>query len=87
MAVKINSKRSGKPVTLLNPREKGTKAFDELTNGVKLTNDGHLKMDKFNRPIPLTDEERAYRAGYLQAQKDGRKCYNAKQRKKKRQTK
>ena len=77
MAVTIKTKK-GKDVTLLNPSEKGTKCADELRSGIRQTNDGHIKLDKFGNPIPLTDTEKAWRSGYLQAQKDSAKCYNAK---------
>lgn len=76
MAVKINGKNG--PVTLLNPSEKGRKFADELKNGVKQTNTGHLKMGKDSKPIRLTDTEKAYRSGYLSARKDSAKAYKAK---------
>lgn len=81
MAVKVKSRR-GNVVTLLNPSEKGHKAAVELKDGYKMTNDGKYKVDKYGDPIPLNDTERAYRAGYLTAQKDSAKCYKARQKKK-----
>ncbi len=81
MARQVQGK-NGRTVTLLNPSEKGRKYADELSNGVKLTNDEHLKMDKFNRPIPLSDTEKAWRSGYLAARKDSASCWKAQQKKK-----
>lgn len=77
MAVVYNGK------VLLDPSEKGTKAFEELTQNVKLTNEGYIKFDKNGKPQKLTKEEKAWRSGYLAAQKDSRKVYNAKHGKKK----
>lgn len=75
--------RRGKQVTLLNPSEKGHKYARELKDDMKFTNDGQVKCDDTGYIPPLTDEERAYRAGYLDAQKDSAKCYNATQKKQK----
>ena len=76
----INSK--GKTVILLNPAEKGEKYATELKKGVKRTNDGHYKLDKNKKAIKLTPVQRAYRSGYLDARKDGAKCYKANKSKK-----
>lgn len=76
MAVVVKSKR-GKDVTLLNPNEKGNKAYAELAYGVHMTNDGRVKTDKAGNATELTDTERAYRSGYLAAQKDSRKAFRA----------
>lgn len=76
MSVVVTSK-NGKKVTLLNPSEKGKKFAKELKQGVKRTNSGKVKTDKNKKGIRLTKEERAYRAGYLTAQSDSAKCYNA----------
>ena len=74
--------RKGKQITLLNPAEKGRKAAAELKMGIKLTNDGVVKTDKYGNAQQLTDAERAWRSGYLTSRSDGAKCYNAKQAKK-----
>lgn len=74
MAVTVRS-RKGKKVTLLNPSEKGTKYATELVYDVALTNDGEQKFDKKGHPQRLKSEQRAYRAGYLQAQKDSSKAF------------
>ena len=79
MAVKVKS-RNGKDVTLLNPSEKGRKYADELRNGVKQTNEGMLKWGDDGKPERLTDKAKAYRAGYLDAQKDSAKAYKSKKR-------
>lgn len=81
MAVKVKSK-TGKTVTLLNPSEKGKKYATELKTGVKQTNAGVKKKDEKGKPIKLNKQSKAYRAGYLDAQKDSAKCYKARQAKK-----
>ncbi len=78
MAVQVRSKR-GKVVTLLNPSEKGGKYAAELSYGSKLTNAGYPKLTKDNAQIKLTKAERAYRSGYLDAQKDSARAFKAKQ--------
>ena len=74
--------RSGNPVTLLNPAEKGEKYANELRTGVKQTNDGVTKTDEKGKPIRLTEEERRFRVGYLNARKDGANAWKSKQAKK-----
>ena len=76
MAVVVTN-NNGKKVTLLNPSEKGKKYAKELKQNVKRTNSGQIKTDKNKKGIRLTKEERAYRSGYLTAQSDSAKCYNA----------
>lgn len=78
MAVKY-TRQNGKQITLLNPSEKGSKCAAELRNNIHLTNDGIVKTDKNGVVLELTTEERAYRAGYLAAQKDSANCWKAKQ--------
>ena len=80
MAVKVRA-RSGKEVVLLNPSEKGSKFAKELKSGYKRTNAGSYKLDSNRQGIKLTDTERAYRGGYLDAQKDSANAYNARKRK------
>lgn len=82
MAVELINSR-GQTVTLLNPSEKGAKYARELKQNVRRTNGGSFKLDKNNKAQHLTKEQRAFRAGYLTAQKDSSKCYNAKINKKK----
>jgi len=79
----VIKKNNGNKITLLNPSEKGAKFAKELKQGVKRTNAGGFKLDENKKSIKLTDVERAYRGGYLDAQKDSAKCYNAKKKKKK----
>lgn len=74
MAVTVKTKR-GKNFTLLNPSEKGTKYATELAYGVALTNDGEQKFDKKGNAIKLTPKQRAFRARFLQAQKDSSKAF------------
>ncbi len=83
MAFSYTNKK-GHKVTLLNPSEKGKKFADELRSGVKITNDRDIKRDKNGDYVGLTDEARAYRSGYLDAQKDSANAWKAKQKKLKR---
>ena len=76
MAVFFKNKK-GKEVILLNPSEKARKFADELGNGVKQTNKGSLKYDKNGNYARLSDTEKAYRSGYLDARKDSAKAYKA----------
>lgn len=77
MAVAVRNKR-GEEVILLNPYEKGIKMYDELVNNVHITNDAKIKTDKNGKPRRLSDTQKAYRSGYLAAQKDARKAFRAK---------
>ena len=72
-------RKNGKTVTLLTPNEKATKYADELRNGVKLTNDGHIKFDKFGSPQRLSPDERKFRSGYLTSRSDEAKLFKWKQ--------
>lgn len=77
MAVSLRNKK-GKEVILLNPSEKARKFADELGNGVKVTNKGMLKFGKDGKPVKLTDTEKSFRSGYLQARKDSAQAYKSK---------
>ena len=79
--VKVKQK-NGFEVTLLNPNEKGRKYADELANGVKQTNNGLLKTDSLGKPVRLSKEQKAYRAGYLDARNDNAKAFNHNKKKK-----
>ena len=81
MAVVFKTKK-GKKITLLNPSEKGAKFAKELKQGVKRTNSGSFKLDENRRAIKLRSKERAYRSGYLDAQKDSANAFNARKDKK-----
>lgn len=70
--------KDGDKKTLLNPSGKGAKFAQELSLNMKFTNDGEAKLNKDGGVICLTSEERAYRAGFLDAQKASAKAYNAK---------
>lgn len=74
--------KNGRERVLLNPQGKRNKAFAELQNGVKLTNDGKVKLKKNGQPMRLTDTEAAYRNGYIQAQNDSAKAYKYNQKRK-----
>lgn len=85
MAVVVKNKK-GKDVTLLNPTEKVQKALIELKYGVHLTNNLCEKRDKHGKVIPLTNEERAYRAGQVSMAQDSQKAYKFKHPRYKRKT-
>ncbi len=70
--------RDGRAVTLLTPSGKGKKYAKELKEGVRYTNDGEFKKTRDGKARKVTNEGRAYRAGYLDAQKDSAKAYKAK---------
>ena len=74
-------RKNGKEVTLLNPSEKGRKFALELKEGHRYTNAGKLKADE-DGPIPLSDTEKAWRSGYLSAQKDSANAWKARNKKK-----
>lgn len=74
--------RSGKSVTLLNPAEKGEKYANELRTGVKQTNEGVLKTDRDGCPISLTEKDKQFRVGYLNARKDSANAWKSKEVKK-----
>lgn len=76
MAVKVRGSR-GEDVILLNPNEKGGKYAYELSHNARYTNDGHLKINKKGKALPLSDTQKAYRSGYLAACKDSARCYKA----------
>lgn len=71
---------------LLNPSEKSLKYSIELRHKKALTNTGKRKMDKNGRQKKLTKEQLAFRAGYLQHQKDSNKAFKAKHPRYKRKT-
>ena len=74
MAVKIKNK-NGKTITLLNPSEKLMKFSRELKRGVRETNDRKFKLDKNGKAMRLTDDQKAYRAGYIAHAKDSAGVY------------
>jgi len=80
MAVTVKTKK-GKEIILLNPSEKGRKFASELGAGVKYTNAGEVKYDKNNKPVTLSNTQKAFRSGYLQARKDGARAYKASKKK------
>jgi hypothetical protein len=68
--------------TFLTPSGKGAKYAAELKNNTRYTNDGQVKHDEDGRKLGLSKAQRSYRAGYLSAQKDSAKAYNARELKK-----
>lgn len=81
MAFTFKTKK-GKNVTLLNPSEKGGKFARELKSGIGETNLGEVKTHKNGKPKKLSDTQKSYRSGYLQARKDSAAAYKAKHKKK-----
>lgn len=75
--------KKGKEVTLLNPSEKAAKYSDELRNGVRYTNDGKYKADEDGVVLGLSDAQKSYRSGYLDARKDSARAYKANKKKNK----
>lgn len=69
----------GKIKTLLTPAGKGAKYADELKSNCRITNDGQVKTNSCGCVQELTSEQKAWRGGYLAAQKDSAKCHNASQ--------
>ena len=67
----------GTETTLLNPSGKATKYVFELASDSRVTNNGAFKTDGDGNELSLTAEQRAYRSGYLDAQKDNAKAYKA----------
>ena len=65
---------------MLNPYEKTRKFADELGNGIKQTNTGMIKFDKSGKPVKLSDTEKSFRSGYLQARQDNAKAYKSSKR-------
>lgn len=74
MSKTITTKK-GKTITLLNPSEKGKKFAAELRNNTRYTNNNKAKTDKDGVIQSLSDTQRAYRSGYLDARKDSANCY------------
>ena len=74
MAVIVKNKK-GRDVVLLNPSERGAKFASELRNNYQKTNSGIPKKDKYGLHKGLSDEQRAFRSGYLTAQSDSAKAY------------
>lgn len=68
----------GESRLLLTPAGKAAKAARELKEGVKLTNEGTVKIGKNGKPMRLTKAQRAWRSGYLDRSKDSAKAYNSK---------
>lgn len=76
--VTIVDTQTGVQKKLLNPGGKRLKYKAELRDGKHYTNDGKTKVDKKGKVKRLTDVQRAYRSGYIQASIDGAKAYKKK---------
>ena len=63
---------------LLNPSEKARKYVVEIRTKRAITNDNKRKYDKNGNPKRMTEKQLAYRAGYLDHQKDCNKAFRAK---------
>lgn len=72
------TREDGTTFSLLNPSGKAAKYFVENQRGKLYTNPGRLKKGEDDKPLTLTKEQKAYRAGYIDSQKDNAKAYNAK---------
>ena len=68
----------GQKVTLLTPAGKGAKYAKELREKVRYNNNGTLKVNQAGEVQPLTQSQKAYRAGYLVAQNDSAGAYLSK---------
>jgi hypothetical protein len=80
--MKLFKTKKGKEIALLNPSEKGGKFARELRTGKAETNKGELKLNDNGQPKKLNKQQRAYRSGYLSAQKDSANAYKANLKKK-----
>lgn len=78
IGTRVRNNETGKELTLLNPHGKYDKITLELQDGVRMTNEGEIKKDKNGAPLRLTDEQKAFRAGYRSAVIDQTKAYNSK---------
>ncbi len=76
--VELVNTKTGSNFTLLNPSGKGKKYSKELKTNKSYTNDGRVKLNDKGKPLSLTKQQRAFRAGYLQARTDAAKAYKAK---------
>lgn len=74
----VENKKTGNVRFLLNPAQKGTKYAVELKHGKALTNNLKRKTTKNGSQKVLTEKQKAYRAGYLDARKDNARCFKAK---------
>lgn len=76
--VHLVNTEDGRRVTLLTPAGKGAKYAKELKDGKRITNDGSPKLNDKGEQLGLTKQQRAYRAGYLQARSDNSKAFKSK---------
>ncbi len=81
IGVRVTDKKTGEQKVLLNPSGKGAKYAKELKDGVHYTNDGQVKTDRNGKPRRLTDTQKRWRSGYLEAQKDSAKAFKSRNKK------
>ena len=78
VGVQIENTKTGKRRILLNSHGKGAKYAAELKNGCQFSNAGQMKTDREGEVYTLTKDQKAYRRGYLAANRDHADAYNAK---------
>lgn len=76
--IRVKDRRTGKDKRILTNAQKGYKYANELRTGYRETNDGDMKFDRnTGMAIELTDTQKAYRSGYLEARRDIGKAFSA----------
>lgn len=78
VGVQVENVKTGKKRILLNSHGKGAKYAAELKNGVQYSNAWQIKTDRQGEVRSLTKDQKAYRRGYLAANRDHADAYNAK---------
>ena len=78
IGVQVENTKTGKRKILLNSHGKGSKYAAELKNGYQFSNAGQIKTDRQGEVKRLTKDQKAYRRGYLAANRDHADAYNAK---------
>lgn len=68
-------KNAGQNKVLLTPAGKRAKFNAELENGIGLTVNGEVKYNEDGSMHYLSNKQKAYRKGYLQAQNEQRAIY------------
>lgn len=72
--VVVREEGTGRERTLLSPSQKGAKYSQELRERYRYQNNGVIKADE-DGPIPISDAQCAYRAGYLDCQRDNARIF------------
>lgn len=63
----------------LNPSQRGRKYASELKEGVECTHTGKIYQNKNGEVFPLSDRQKSYRHGYLDARRDNANAWKSKQ--------